>query len=301
MLDAHLLVSGLLLGGLYALFALGLSVAWGVLKILNMAAATLFTWGAVAALLITHHVHLPLILLIPAVMIACGGAAALLELVAFRPLRRHRHVLSFHDQELATFVVSLGAAGILEALASRATNNGSVEQLPSYLYTVRDVHLFGLGLANADLLMFGVSVALCLAAAAFVKWHRIGKALRATAANPDMAAMLGVNRDALSLVTLAVCGALAGLGGLLFAISTQSVDYQMGDPLLLFAFAITILGGAGSITGVLIGGLLLGVIEGAVQIFTTGTYADGAAFAIMVLVLLVKPNGLFGTPAGERM
>lgn len=299
MLVLQQLINGLILGSVYALFAIGLSLVWGILKILNMAHAAIFTWGATAAFFLLMWVPLPLYLLIPAIMLFTGFLAAVVDFLAFRPVRRQQR--NPDDAELATLVTSLGAAAVLLAIDVKVTNNGAVLSYPDTLFTFQRVTIAGITLTNLQIAMFILAVVLSLAAAAFIKWNRTGKALRAIAVNPDMAAMLGVDVDRLTIATIAVGGALAGAAGVLLGVAFHAVYSGMGDPLLLKAFAITILGSAGSVVGALVGGLLLGVIEASMLTFASASYRDAVSFGLIVVVLLLRPKGLFASATGERL
>ncbi len=293
------LINGLILGSVYALFAIGLSLVWGVLKILNMAHAAIFTWGATAAYFLLIWLPLPLYLLIPAIMLFTGILAAVVDFFAFRPVRKQQR--NPDDAELATLVTSLGAAAVLMAIDVKITNDGAVFSYPDSLFTIQRYTVAGITLSNLQITMFAVATLLCIGAAAFIKWNRTGKAMRAIAVNPDMAAMLGVNVDKLTIATIAVGGALAGAAGVLFGVAFHSVDSAMGDPLLLKAFAITILGSAGSVMGALVGGILLGVIEASVLTFASASYRDAVSFGLIVAVLFLRPKGIFAVATGERM
>ncbi len=293
------LINGLILGSVYALFAIGLSLVWGILKILNMAHAAIFTWGATAAFFLLIWVPVPLYLLIPVIMLFTGLLAAVVDFLAFRPVRRQQR--NPDDAELATLVTSLGAAAVLLAIDVKVTNNGAVLSYPDALFTFQRVTIAGITLTNLQIGMVMLAVVLSLGAAAFIKWNRTGKAMRAIAVNPDMAAMLGVNVDRLTIATMAVGGALAGAAGVLLGIAFHAIHPQMGDPLLLKAFAITILGSAGSVVGALVGGMLLGVIEAAVLTFASASYRDAVSFGLIVVILLLRPKGLFAVATGERM
>jgi branched-chain amino acid transport system permease protein len=293
------LINGLILGSVYALFAIGLSLVWGILKILNMAHAAIFTWGATAAYFLLIWLPLPLFLLIPAIMLLTGILAAVVDFFAFRPVRKQQR--NPDDAELATLVTSLGAAAVLLAIDVKLTNNGAVLSYPDSLFTVQRFTVAGITLSNLQISMFILAIALSLGAAAFIKWNRTGKAMRAIAFNPDMAAMLGVNVDRLTIATIAVGGALAGVAGVLLGVAFHAVHSQMGEPLLLKAFAITILGSAGSVMGALVGGILLGVIEASVLTFASASYRDAVSFGLIVLVLLLRPKGIFAVATGERM
>jgi branched-chain amino acid transport system permease protein len=293
------LINGLILGSVYALFAIGLSLVWGILKILNMAHAAIFTWGATAAYFLLIWLPLPLFVLVPAIMLFTGVLAAVVDFFAFRPVRKQQR--NPDDAELATLVTSLGAAAVLLAIDVKLTNNGAVLAYPDSLFTVQRYTVAGITLSNLQISMFVLAIVLSLGAAAFIKWNRTGKAMRAIAVNPDMAAMLGVNVDRLTIATIAVGGALAGAAGVLLGVAFHAIHSEMGDPLLLKAFAITILGSAGSVTGALVGGLLLGVIEASVLTFASASYRDAVSFGLIVLVLLLRPNGLFAIATGQRV
>ncbi len=288
----NMAVNAIVLGSVYALFALGLTLVWGVLRILNMAHGAIFMWGAMFGLFLANTLSLPLLGLLPLVMLCCGVLAVVIELIAFRPLRRPN--VSEEDTELATLISSIGASIILVSAAEKLTR-ADILRLPASVFTVVPMEFGPILITSLDALMFAIAVGLSALVSFVLRNTKQGKALRAVAYNHRVALLLGINVDRLTTLTFFASGALAGAAGVLLALALSSVYYLMGEALLVKAFAIIILGGVGSIPGALVGGIVLAFSEVATVTFLSTRLRDAVAFGLIVVILLVRPTGLFGT------
>lgn len=290
-------LNGLILACNYALFALGLSVVWGVLKVLNLAHAELFTCGALVAVYLsqTTSLNLPAVLLLAA---AAGGVLALIvDTVSFWALRRKR--LGVEDFELTSLITSLGASTILIALAARLTGN-QAQPISVNLFHVEVWRIGPLLLTNVQILASVTSLLFTLAIAFVIRKTQFGRALRGLAFSPDMARVVGVRTEALYRSTLFVCGALAAVAGVLLAILLGSVDAYSGANLMLKAIAIIVLAGSGVILGLLVGAVILGLGETVGSLFLPPVVENSLPFLLILVVLLIRPTGLFGRSESAR-
>jgi branched-chain amino acid transport system permease protein len=242
-------------------------------------------------LFLANTLQLPLLVLLPLVMLLSGGLAVVVELVAFRPLRRPN--VHEEDMELGTLISSIGASIILVSAAERLTR-ADVLRLPPGVFTVAPIELGPILVTNLDVVMFVVAVGLSAVLSYVLQRTKQGKALRAVACNHRVAHLLGINVDRMTSLTFFASGALAGAAGVLLALALSSVYFLMGESLLVKAFAIIILGGVGSVPGALIGGMVLAFSEVATVTFLSTRLRDAVAFGLIVLILLVRPTGLFG-------
>jgi branched-chain amino acid transport system permease protein len=280
---AQVAVSGLLLGGVYALLAGGLNLIFGVMRVINLAHGELLMLGAYTTFwlfartglnpILSLLVTMPLLFLLGAVI-----QRYLVGRVVRRPL-----LISL----LMTFGISLFLSGLAQQLW---TND-----FRSVPYLSGSIDPFGLGLAlsRPRLVAFTVALALTGATYAFLRWGRWGRALRATSQNPDAALVCGVDVDRARLIAFALGASLAGAAGTL-ASFMYSVFPQMGQTFMLKAFAVIVLGGLGSFPGAFLGALLLGLVEAYAAYFTTTQIAEAVVYLLLVLALLLRPSGLFG-------
>jgi branched-chain amino acid transport system permease protein len=283
---AQQLVNGVLLGATYALFALGFTLMFGVLRVINLVYGFYFTAGAFAALWLTEA-GWPLLLALPAAAVAAGAIAVVLDALLLTRLRR------LHADELSTLMVTLGAVLALYA-AMTAWLGPDIRRLPPGLVGSGALEVLGLRVTVAQLLILAACGVLVAALLWLVQRTRIGLAIRAMAEDGDAASLMGVNTALLAALVSFLSGTLAGAGGVLIGLNFNAIHPYMGEAMMLRGFVVVIVGGLGDIVGALLAGLLLGVIE----VLTAGYLASGlkeaVGFAILVLVLWTRPAGLFG-------
>lgn len=290
---AQQLLNGLVSGSVYALFALGLTLIFGVHHILNLAHGAVFMWGAFVGLYCVTVLDLPFPLVILIAAIAAGVLSIVIDFVAFRPLRRRG------ASEFAAIITSIGAGMILTNLAQRASDT----QVWRYPFGTFPIYLFEVAGLRITLLQIVIvaSVAIILIALIFYLFGTpFGQRIRAVAIDERMAGLLGVNSDAVYLQTFFISGALAGVAGVMIGIAFNSVHFLMGEPYMLRAFVIIVLGGLGSIGGAVIAGLALGVTHTLTVAYISADLSDAIIFSILFLALLVKPSGLFGNLRLEK-
>ncbi|MGI5242259.1 branched-chain amino acid ABC transporter permease [Dactylosporangium sp. CA-139066] len=292
------LVNALVLGGIYVLFALGLSLTWGTLNILNLAHGAVFMFSAFACYLITERWHLAFPLLVVIAMLVGGAMSLLLDVVVFRAIRSR--VQDEAKAELAMLIASLGAATIPLSIAQRMTSDQPFS-LAEGSFKTRIFRIGAVPLTNDGLAIFILAIVLVVGLAVWVRKSRNGRALRALAADPETCGLMGINPRALTAFTLFFAGATAGLGGILLMAHLGSITPMTGETLLLKAFACVILGGVGSVWGTLAGAYVLAFSEVIMTVTTSGTYTDAISFAIIIAILLIRPQGLFSRAKVDRV
>jgi branched-chain amino acid transport system permease protein len=297
-----LLVSGIENGSVYALVALGYTLVYGVLQLINFAHSEVFMSGSFGGLFAVQQVvgskqphgweTVALIALgVVAGAIVGGAAAYLLERVANRPLRRRG------APPLAFLISAIGASFFALNLAGKEFGNNPIA-VPT-LYNERAVfHVFGAPVLNTYLIIFGVAAVLYLVTDQVISRTRLGQGIRAVAQDAETASLMGVNVERIIVATFVLGGLLGGAGGFLYGMA-YNVQFNMGFFPGLKAFTAAVLGGIGNIRGAVVGGLLLGVIESLGVACIQTQWSDTIAFLVLVLVLMVKPTGLFGESLGR--
>jgi branched-chain amino acid transport system permease protein len=296
------LINGLELGSLYALIALGYTLIYGILELLNFAHGDVFMVGAflaagAAALLVHNEVAaIPASLVVGLMLLVAMGGAGLLgvgiERVAYRPLR--------NASRLAPLITAIGVSLLLESAVQVGVSPAPVLVPSNALVPQTVLHAGSLETPLTGLMLFVASVALMIGLDIFVFRTRFGSAMRATAQDREAATFMGIDVDRVIMVTFFVASALAGLGGVLFGLRYASIDFFMGYLLGIKAFTAAVIGGIGNIRGAMVGGLLLGVLESLVGGFISSQFQDTFVFLALIAVLLVRPQGLFGQPLTDR-
>lgn len=296
-------VDGLTAGAIYALVALGYTLVYGVLRLINFAHSEIFMIGTFAALFTLQGFGftspetgfmLALILVAAALsaMAASAGAAVALEWIAYRPLRKRG------SSRLAALISAIGASLFLQEVFAlwRGRDNVAVPRV-----LAKD-HLWRLGSGDirADKVLVIVAALLMMVALdRFVNGTKLGRGIRATAQDPEAATLMGVNIDRVVMLTFAVGGAMAGLGGLLWDVYYEQTQYIVGFVLGIKAFTAAVLGGIGNLRGALVGGLTIGLVENYGASLWGSQWKDVISFTILVLILLFRPNGILGESLGR--
>jgi len=289
------LVDGLSRGALYAVYAMGLTLIFGVLDIINLAHAATFMWCAITGWMVMAGLGLPLPAGLLAAMLAGACIALLLEYVAFRPLRREG------SDRLSAMISSIGMSLILVSIAE-AVFGVETRRFPNSVLSPKPFHLGGVRVSPAQILIMVASVVLMGAMGYFIRRTPMGKAIRAIAADQKAARLLGIHVEAVIAITFITAGALAGAAGILVGLLTNNIVPDMGGQIQLRGLAVVILGGMGNMEGAVLGGLILGVIETFTIAYLPGgsDVKDAVVFLILFLILFVRPNGIMGRRSGER-
>ncbi|MFM8535527.1 MAG: branched-chain amino acid ABC transporter permease [Acidimicrobiia bacterium] len=289
---AEFLIVGLVIGGIYALFAIGITLIFGVLDVINTAHGEFFAIGGYLAFLgiVTLQMH-PFLGVVAAVAGSFALGLALYPLL-IAPLRNR---LGRRPSGPTFLVLTLGLSTFLQSMLV-AIAGGDYLRVPPYVRGMLDLQFTAV--SHQRILIFIVATLTLAALFAFLRWHRQGMAIRAVAMNPDAAQSVGVNLALVFTLTLALGVGLAGLAGALIA-PVFSVYPAVGFALTIKAFAITILGGMGNVMGALVASFFIAVVEALAVIWIPSEWQNMIAFAVMVIVLLVRPQGLFGRPLAQ--
>lgn len=290
---AQQLVNGLVVGSVYALFALGFTLIFSVNHILNMAHGAVFMVGAFVGLLCVTQLALPFIVALPVASLAGGLLNVVLDRLAFRPLRRRR------APEFAAIVSSVGAGLVIMSIAQRLSGT-RVMRYPFGTFPLRVYRIGGVQITSINLLIVGTALGLFAFLVLYLYRTPFGKQVRAVAISDRTAALLGIHADAVHAQAFFISGAFAGVAGVLIGIAFNSVHFMMGEPFMLRAFVVIILGGLGSIAGALVAGLLLGVVQTLAVVYLSSGLSDAIIFSILIATLLVRPTGFFGRMRNER-
>jgi branched-chain amino acid transport system permease protein len=297
-----LTVDGLNNGFLYALIALGYTLVYGVLQLINFAHSEVFMSGGFAGLFLTQWwvgsgsghggESIALVVAGTAVGAVAGGAVAfLLERVAYRPLRRR------NAPRLAFLITAIGASFFLYSLAGHLFGRDS-QSIPELYGNGRVFSIFSGDVRVYDLVVAGSALAMLLVLDRLVAQTRLGQGIRAVAQDAETASLMGVNIDRVISQTFVIGGLLGGAAGFLFAIG-NNVGYTMGFVPGLKAFTAAVLGGIGNIRGAMLGGIALGVVENWGVTCVQNSWRDVIAFGILVLILMFRPTGLLGERLGR--
>ena len=286
------LVNGVLLGATYALFALGFTLTFGVLRVVNLTYGFHVSAGAFMALGLVQR-GAPLWAALPLAVLAAGLAAMLLDGVLLTRLRAKR------APELASLMVTLGAVLALYAALS-AWLGTDIRRLPPGRLGDAALQLWGLRFAVVQVLIVLVTAIVVAGLWLMLHHSRLGLAVRAMATEPETAALMGIPTERLAAAISFVSGALAGLAGVLIGLAFDAVHPYMGEAMMLRGFVVVIAGGMGSLEGALVAGLALGVVEVMTAAYLASGLKEAVAFSVLVLVLWCRPAGLFGVPPGRR-
>ncbi|MFN2464386.1 MAG: branched-chain amino acid ABC transporter permease [Candidatus Dormibacteria bacterium] len=286
-------LNGIFNGSVYALFAVGYTLVFGVLDILNLAHSAVFMAGAVVAFVLVVNLGLPFGAALLAAVLCCAALGYLLDLVAFRPLR-HRGA-----PHISSLITSIGLALVMVSIAE-SRFGGNSQRFPATRVPGGALHVAGLTVGIVDLGVLATTLILMAALGLMIRRSAAGRAIRAVAENPRAAALMGINVDRVIALTLVLSSALGGLAGILYALSQSDVSPYIGrDQVELKGLAVIVLGGMGSITGAVVAGYLLALVEVFVLVVLGSSVRSGVAFAVLFLALVLRPNGLFGRRAGR--
>jgi branched-chain amino acid transport system permease protein len=284
------IINGLFLGSIYALFALGYTLVFGVLDILNLAHAAVFMLAAFVALTLVGEAGLHVVVALPLAMLLAGVVGILLERIAFRPLRGRA------DSNISGLISSLAMFAIFEAIAHEIWGP-NVARFPFGTLPDKLIPLLGGVVSRLQLTIIGISVAMFLLLTWLVNRTRLGREVRAVAESPRAARVLGIDVDRVISASFFISSALGGAAGVLFGLAFNAVAPDMGRSVELKGLAVIILGGMGSMTGAVVAGFALGLTEVFVVANLGSSWRDAVSFIGLFLVLVLRPRGLFGQAA----
>lgn len=285
------LINGLSLGSVYALIALGYTMVYGIIGLINFAHCDIYMVGAYIGFFVSTSLHLPFIPTLLVAMLGSAIAGVLVERIAYKPLRK--------SSSITLLITAMGVSLLLEN-AFNAFFGGSPRSYPHDILAQKTISIGPVRTDSLHLIILLTSVVLMLLLQIVIYKTKIGKAMRATSADKDAAALMGINVNATISATFAIGSALAGAAGVLVGILYNSIDPYMGIQPGIKAFTAAVFGGIGLIPGAFLGGLVLGVIE----TFVTAWYSplSGAiGFIVLIIILIIKPSGLLGKKVSEKV
>ncbi len=290
---AQQLANGVLLGATYALFALGFTLMFGVLRVINLTYGFYFSAGALVALWLTRSWGLGIWAALPLAAVAAGLIAVVLDALLLTRLRRRQ------APELSFLMVTLG--GVLALYAALAAWLGSdIRRLPPGVISAEAFTLGPVRITAAQLLVLGATAVLVGALTLLMRGTRLGLAIRAMAEKPDAAQLMGIDTGRAAALVSFVSGCLAGAGGVLIGLNFNAIHPYMGETMMLRGFVVIIVGGMGDLRGAVLAGLALGVIEVMTAGYLSSGLKEAVAFLILVAVLWTRPSGLFGRAVMRR-
>ena len=280
---AQFIVNGIIAGSTYALVAIGLTMIFGILRFINFSHGELVMLGAYFTFaFMAFGLNLPIAALLSIILVAIVGVV--IDIAVYKPLRKKQ------VDSLSLLIASIGVSIILQSLAQLYWGHDiKVFDLPA----ATPIEIFGANITPVQIAMIIISAISMVLLFAFLNMTRIGTALRATSDNEDMARVVGIDNDRVIMVLWIIGASFAAIGGILIGINTN-LQIGMGLMILLKALTAIIMGGVGNIRGALIGGMVIGLAENLALIELSPQYRDVVAFTLMILLLLFKPEGIFG-------
>lgn len=296
------LINAVSLGAIYALFALGYSLVFSILGVLNLAHSAIFMWGAFIGLLAIDRAGMPPWLALIAAMLGAGILSVILEYVAFRPLRRR------NAARISQLISSIGAALLLVNIAQLIFQQiyGRTEayfprNLTILPFLPTDTIIIGdLRIAPIRIVILVIALILMILLQAMVTRTRVGQQMRAVAYSQRIASLLGIDVGYVFVLTFFMAGALGGAAGMLYGITFLNITPFIGENIALIGLTAIVLGGMGSIQGAVLGGLIVAGLQTASTALGGSSYRDAIVFLLLFLVLLVRPQGLLGQPENTR-
>jgi branched-chain amino acid transport system permease protein len=276
------IINGLAIGGVYVLIALGLTMVFGILGIAHFAHGSVSMFGGYLTFFLVTSQGLPLALAILIALVVGMILGVAIELLAYRPVRNANHINAF--------IVALGLTMMVEGINLQFFG---ADQVIISTHFNRVFNIGGVTIPELRLYVILAAVALIVAMTVFVEKTKTGQAIRAVAQNRDAAVLMGINVNTIPLVVFAISTMLGGCAGVMVG-ALFAIAPGVGEGLVIKGFAVLILGGLGSIPGAVVGGIVLGVTEALAAGFISSAYKDVIAFAVMIIVLLVRPQGLLG-------
>ena len=284
-------INGLSLGSIYALIALGYTMVYGTIKLINFAHGDIYMLGAYVAFITTTYFGFSFFPAMIASMVVCGILGVLIERIAYKPLR--------HATRIAALITAIGVSYVLE-YTTQYVMGSEVKTYPTLLSNSS----FSLGpvtISMQQVYIFTITIVLMIALQLIIKKTKMGRAMRAVSVDEDAAKLMGINVDTTISFTFLLGSSLAGVAGILVGIYYNSIDPLMGMVPGLKAFIAAVFGGIGSVPGAMIGGLFIGIAETMVVAYGSSLYRDAIVYLILILILIIKPDGLLGKNQREKV
>ena len=287
------LINGVSIGSVYAIIALGYTMVYGIARMLNFAHGDVIMVGAYISFCVTNYLGLPTVVSILVAMLVCTALGVLIEGLAYKPLRG--------APSLSVLITAIGISYFLQNSAQLIW--GSAPKNFTSIVTFEPFNLFGgqLVITGEVLFTIGACIIIMLGLTTFTSKTKMGKAMRAVSEDRDAAQLMGINVNQTISTTFAIGSALAAIAGVLLCSTVPTLQPTTGSMPGIRAFTAAVFGGIGSIPGAMLGGILLGVIETFAKAYGASQFSDAIVFAVLILVLLIKPTGLLGKVVQEKV
>ena len=285
--------NGVFLGSIYALLALGYTMVYGIIGLINFAHGDVYMIGSFIGFYLITSLHLNFWVTLILTMLACAVIGMLIEFLAYRPLRHHG------APKITALITAIGVSFFLEN-GMTFLFGGDSRPFPQAIKLV-NYHIGFIDVTNIQILIFVVAIVLMLTLQYIVQKTKMGRAMRAVSVDTEAANIVGIKVDQTISFTFAIGSALAGAAGVLIGLYYNSVDPLMGMTPGIKAFIAAVVGGIGVIPGAALGGWLIGLIETLTFSIGISSWKDAAVYTVLILVLLVRPNGIFGKKEGEKV
>ncbi|KRM75926.1 branched-chain amino acid ABC transporter permease [Secundilactobacillus collinoides] len=285
------LINGLSLGSIYALLALGYTMVYGIIKLINFAHGDIYMLGAFWGYYVINYWHFNFIFALLSAMLVCAVSGVIIEYLAYRPLR--------HSPRIAALITAIGVSYFLENGMSYLYGS-STRSFPQIIKQV-NYHFGGVQISNIQILILVTACLLMILLQLIIKRTKMGRAMRAVSVDPDAAELVGININRTISFTFALGSSMAGAAGVLIGLYYNSIDPLMGMTPGIKAFVAAVVGGIGSVPGASLGGFLIGLLETGVQAIGLSAYKDAAVYLVLIIILLILPAGIFGKNTKEKV
>ncbi len=286
------LINGLSLGAIYALIALGYTMVYGIIKLINFAHGDIMMVGAYVGFFSLSVLGSNILVAMIYAMLACAIIGVIIEKIAYKPLR--------NSTRIAALITAIGVSLFLE-YTTLFLLGPAQRVFPETAFPVKNYDWMGILVSNKDLFVIVSAVILMIILQYIIRRTKTGKAMRAVSEDQEAAVLMGISVDRTVSITFAIGSSLAAAAGVMIGVYYNTVNPLMGIIPGLKAFVAAVLGGIGIIPGAMVGGFLMGILETMVSGYGSSLYRDAVAFGVLILILLLKPTGLFGKNTGEKV
>ncbi len=285
------LISGLSLGSIYALIALGYTMVYGIAKMLNFAHGDVIMIGAYSVIVSVVTIKLPPVAAVLIAIVFCALLGVLIEFLAYKPLRK--------ASPLAVLITAIGVSYFLQNIAQLIF--GTARKPFPRIFDLPQIKLGSIEISGISILTLAVTAVIMIVLTLFINCTKIGKAMRAVSEDKEAAELMGISTNLTISVTFAIGSALAAVASIFYGASYTYIEPDTGSMPGIKAFTAAVFGGIGSIPGAMLGGILLGVIEQYSKAYISTLWSDAIVFGVLIIVLVVKPTGLLGKKISEKV
>ena len=279
------LLVGIMVGAIYTLVTIGYSMVYSILKLMNFAHGDVYIFGTFICYTLLTKYNLNPMFAIAIAAVLGGLLASVVEIVAYRRLRAEQH-------RMISMITALGAAYVIQNCNELKWGN-QVLPFPSILSS-QALHLFGLNIPMTQIITLGIAVSVIVLFTLFLKYHPYGKAILCVSEDIPTASLMGIPINKTITIVYFIGGMLGVIGGILYSSSYNAVSLAMGFRGTIIAFTAAVIGGIGSLSGALVGGMIMGICENFIGVYVSSVYRDPITFLLLIIILLVKPTGIMG-------